>query len=88
MGAAQFLGFDRFIPPFANITGRDILSGVNYASGGSGIRDETGANLVLLQLITYSLSYTCTIINKRKETIRAVGDFQLLPFKKRAPHQD
>ncbi|RWR89168.1 GDSL esterase/lipase [Cinnamomum micranthum f. kanehirae] len=42
---AQFLGFDHFIPPFANITGRDILSGVNYASGGSGIRDETGANL-------------------------------------------
>ncbi|KAJ1426855.1 SGNH hydrolase superfamily [Sesbania bispinosa] len=39
------LGFEKFIPPFANTSGSDILKGVNYASGGSGIRNETGMNL-------------------------------------------
>ncbi|OWM84320.1 hypothetical protein CDL15_Pgr027089 [Punica granatum] len=38
----QLLGFVNFIPPFANLTGKDILKGVNYASGRSGIQDETG----------------------------------------------
>ncbi|KEH36672.1 putative triacylglycerol lipase [Medicago truncatula] len=37
----QLLGFEKFIPPFANINGSDILKGVNYASGGAGIRMET-----------------------------------------------
>ncbi|ESW19962.1 hypothetical protein PHAVU_006G169400 [Phaseolus vulgaris] len=40
----QFLGFENFIPPFANTGGSDILKGVNYASGGSGIRIETGSH--------------------------------------------
>jgi len=39
--AAQLLGFENFIPPFANINGSDILKGVNYASGAAGIRTET-----------------------------------------------
>ncbi|XP_062165345.1 GDSL esterase/lipase At1g29670-like [Alnus glutinosa] len=39
---AQFLGFDHYIPPFANAKGPEILQGVNYASGAAGIRDETG----------------------------------------------
>ncbi|KAE8056664.1 hypothetical protein FH972_013412 [Carpinus fangiana] len=38
----QFLGFDDFIPPFANATGEEILKGVNYASGAAGIRNESG----------------------------------------------
>ncbi|KAL5096972.1 hypothetical protein RYX36_001299, partial [Vicia faba] len=37
----QVLGFEKFIPPFANTSGSDILKGVNYASGGAGIRNET-----------------------------------------------
>ncbi|XP_058771401.1 GDSL esterase/lipase At1g29670-like [Vicia villosa] len=37
----QLLGFEKFIPPFANTSGSDILKGVNYASGGAGIRNET-----------------------------------------------
>ncbi|KAJ1414183.1 SGNH hydrolase superfamily [Sesbania bispinosa] len=41
----QLLGFDDFIPPFANTSGSDILKGVNYASGGAGIRDETGMHM-------------------------------------------
>ncbi|KAB5534244.1 hypothetical protein DKX38_017330 [Salix brachista] len=39
---AEKLGFENFIPPFATATGTDIVSGVNYASGSAGIRDETG----------------------------------------------
>ncbi|XP_059666730.1 GDSL esterase/lipase At1g29670-like [Cornus florida] len=42
---AERLGFDHHIPPFATAKGRDILTGVNYASGGAGIRDETGQAL-------------------------------------------
>ncbi|XP_020203370.1 GDSL esterase/lipase At1g29670 [Cajanus cajan] len=41
----QLLGFEKFIPPFANTSGSDILEGVNYASGGAGIRLETGTYL-------------------------------------------
>ncbi|XP_057450828.1 GDSL esterase/lipase At1g29670-like [Lotus japonicus] len=42
---AQLLGFQEFIPPFANLNGSDILKGVNYASGSAGIRKESGSQL-------------------------------------------
>lgn len=42
---AQLLGFQSYIPAYARIRGRDLLRGANYASGASGIRDETGNNL-------------------------------------------
>ncbi|KAF7803242.1 GDSL esterase/lipase [Senna tora] len=42
---SEFLGFEKMIPPFANTSGSDILQGVNYASGASGIRTETGTHL-------------------------------------------
>ncbi|KOM30836.1 hypothetical protein LR48_Vigan01g039100 [Vigna angularis] len=41
---AELLGFDEFIPPFANTTVSDIMKGVNYASAGSGILNETGTH--------------------------------------------
>uniref|UniRef100_A0A6N2KIT5 Uncharacterized protein n=1 Tax=Salix viminalis TaxID=40686 RepID=A0A6N2KIT5_SALVM len=41
----ELLGFNQSIPPFATARGRDILVGVNYASGAAGIRDETGRQL-------------------------------------------
>ncbi|XP_012568212.1 GDSL esterase/lipase At1g29670-like isoform X2 [Cicer arietinum] len=41
----QLLGFKKFIPPFANTSGSDILKGVNYASGGAGIRIETSMTM-------------------------------------------
>lgn len=44
--AAQLLGFRYYIPPYARTRGRALLMGVNYASGASGIRNETGNNLV------------------------------------------
>ncbi|GMP74100.1 hypothetical protein CsSME_00031624 [Camellia sinensis var. sinensis] len=43
---AEHLGFDDFIPSFARALDRDILMGVNYASGGAGIRNETGRKLI------------------------------------------
>ncbi|WVY94864.1 hypothetical protein V8G54_033952 [Vigna mungo] len=39
---SEFLGFLKFIPPHADTSGSDILMGVNYASGGAGIRRESG----------------------------------------------
>ena len=44
--SAEKLGFENFIPPFATATGTDIVSGLNYASGSAGIRDETGQQQV------------------------------------------
>ncbi|XP_031268568.1 GDSL esterase/lipase At1g29660-like [Pistacia vera] len=39
---AQLLGFENFIPAHATSKGdQDILKGLNYASGGAGIREET-----------------------------------------------
>ncbi|PSR98659.1 GDSL esterase/lipase [Actinidia chinensis var. chinensis] len=42
---ADLLGFDKYIPPFATASDQEILMGVNYGSGGAGIRDETGSQL-------------------------------------------
>ncbi|CAI9087873.1 OLC1v1022059C1 [Oldenlandia corymbosa var. corymbosa] len=41
----ELLGIEEYIPPFANTSCRDITKGVNYASGGAGIREETGKQL-------------------------------------------
>ncbi|KAH6763838.1 GDSL-like Lipase/Acylhydrolase superfamily protein [Perilla frutescens var. frutescens] len=42
---ALLLGFPNYIPPYSRTRGRALLQGANYASGASGIRDETGNNL-------------------------------------------
>ncbi|XP_073137700.1 GDSL esterase/lipase At1g29670-like [Henckelia pumila] len=42
---AKLLGFSKPIPPFATATGSDIVKGVNYASAGAGILNETGKAL-------------------------------------------
>ncbi|CAK8578629.1 unnamed protein product [Lathyrus sativus] len=41
----DLLGFDHYIPPYANTNGKDIVEGVNYASGAAGIRNETGTHM-------------------------------------------
>lgn len=46
------MGFDDFIPPYAEASGDDILKGVNYASAAAGIRDETGQQLVPINYAT------------------------------------
>lgn len=48
MFAAELLGFDKYIEPFATVKGEEMLRGVNYASGAAGIRDESGIHLVTL----------------------------------------
>ena len=42
---AELLGFDDYIPPYADASGDAILKGVNYASAAAGIREETGQQL-------------------------------------------
>ncbi|KAK8506389.1 hypothetical protein V6N13_016407 [Hibiscus sabdariffa] len=39
------LGFEDYVPPFAELGRKNIFNGVNYASGSAGILDETGGNL-------------------------------------------
>lgn len=41
------MGFDDYIQPFATANGTEILKGVNYASGGAGILNETGQTAVV-----------------------------------------
>ncbi|KAL8268294.1 hypothetical protein R6Q59_002092 [Mikania micrantha] len=38
----EFLGFDEYIPPYDTADSEQFRKGVNYASGGAGIRDESG----------------------------------------------
>lgn len=67
--AAQFLGFDEFIPPFANLTRKDILKGVNYASASSGIRDETGTQAVYERSTNFTMFcpwYLCVYVGNGK----------------------
>ncbi|CAI0470890.1 unnamed protein product [Linum tenue] len=48
---ARLLGFRNFIPPFARARApREVLRGVNFASGAAGIREETGNNLVRIYI--------------------------------------
>lgn len=42
---AELLGFEKYIPRYANATDEDFIGGVNYGSGGAGILDETGRTL-------------------------------------------
>ncbi|KAI7726351.1 hypothetical protein M8C21_008007, partial [Ambrosia artemisiifolia] len=41
----KLLGFPKYIPPYATATDQEISTGVNYASGSAGIREETGSHL-------------------------------------------
>lgn len=51
--AAELLGFDKYIEPFATVKGVEMFRGVNYASGAAGILDESGIHLVILQHIPF-----------------------------------
>ncbi|XVF69960.1 hypothetical protein PTKIN_Ptkin11bG0122800 [Pterospermum kingtungense] len=41
----ELLGFKHYMPPFAESKGKNILNGVNYASGSAGILDASGKQL-------------------------------------------
>ena len=51
MVIVEHLGFKQYMPPFAESEGKNILTGVNYASGSAGILDESGKQLVNLKSI-------------------------------------
>ncbi|KAI6705569.1 hypothetical protein NL676_008531 [Syzygium grande] len=67
----QFLGFDNFIPPYANASGRDILQGVNYACAGAGILDRTGKQLGNVATFTDQLKQHQYIVS---EIVKILGD--------------
>nr|AFK46786.1 unknown [Medicago truncatula] len=70
----QLLGFKKFIPPFANTIGSDILKGVNYASGAAGIRNETGKRNV-----GDNIALGLQIKNHKKIVSRIAAKFGGLP---------
>ncbi|OWM84325.1 hypothetical protein CDL15_Pgr027094 [Punica granatum] len=61
---AQLLGFEDFIPPFANLTGKDVLKGVDYASAASGILNETGTHLGDIISMNEQLENHLTTVSK------------------------
>ncbi|XP_057766207.1 GDSL esterase/lipase At1g29670-like [Salvia miltiorrhiza] len=63
---AKMLGFKNFIPPFANGTTDDILRGLNYASGGSGILNETGSQYGVTNLSDQISNHEITISRIQK----------------------
>ncbi|KAJ4718997.1 GDSL esterase/lipase [Melia azedarach] len=68
---AELLGFENHIPPFASARSEDILKGVNYASGGAGIKDET-ARINL----GYVISMNKQLQNHRVTTSRIESKFK------------
>ena len=58
--AAELLGFKEYIPPYSTAKGKQILKGVNYASGAAGIRSETGQHLVCSSYSTFPF-FVCHI---------------------------
>ncbi|XP_030444843.1 GDSL esterase/lipase At1g29660-like [Syzygium oleosum] len=68
---AELLGFDEFIPPFATANGSDILRGVNYASGGAGILDETGQQLGDRISLNHQLQNHLVMISRIREMLGA-----------------
>ncbi|WZZ85761.1 hypothetical protein YC2023_114340 [Brassica napus] len=43
---SELSGFEDFIPPFAGASPKQAHTGMNYASGGGGLRKETSEHLV------------------------------------------
>lgn len=54
----ELLGFEEYMPPFAKSEKKNILQGVNYASGASGILDETGSLMVMLKRFIFILAHS------------------------------
>lgn len=46
LSPGELSGFKDFIPPFAGASLEQAHTGMNYASGGSGLREETSEHLV------------------------------------------
>ncbi|XP_059638725.1 GDSL esterase/lipase At1g29670-like [Cornus florida] len=61
---AELLGFDNYIPPFATASNQDTLKGVNYASGGAGIRNESGQHLGARISLDFQMRNHQTIVSR------------------------
>ncbi|ONI10835.1 hypothetical protein PRUPE_4G070800 [Prunus persica] len=93
---AQLLGFENLIPPFATSNkGPDILKGLNYASGATGIRVETGSQLgghisLDQQLLNHQVTAILYTYKKKKNTtspdeISSAQVHRPMPTKKSMP---
>ncbi|XP_042483385.1 GDSL esterase/lipase At1g33811 [Macadamia integrifolia] len=67
---AQLLGFPDFIPPYSRARGPTLLRGVNYASGASGIRDESGNNLGYHTSMNQQVSNFATTVQQMRRFFR------------------
>ncbi|KAK4399291.1 GDSL esterase/lipase [Sesamum angolense] len=70
---ADYLGFEKPVPPFATARGSDIIKGVNYASGGAGILEESGIQLgdrisLDRQLLNHRLTITRLLLLLSKQS--------------------
>uniref|UniRef100_A0A1J3EVX5 GDSL esterase/lipase n=1 Tax=Noccaea caerulescens TaxID=107243 RepID=A0A1J3EVX5_NOCCA len=68
---ATQLGFDNYIPAYSDVSGQQILQGVNYASAAAGIREETGQQLG--QRITFS-GQVRNHLNTVSQVVQILGD--------------
>ncbi|KAF8107805.1 hypothetical protein N665_0116s0012 [Sinapis alba] len=68
---AELLGFDNYIPAYSDVSGEQILQGVNYASAAAGIREETGQQLG--QRITFS-GQVQNYLNTVSQVVQILGD--------------
>ncbi|KAK6248044.1 hypothetical protein QUC31_019609 [Theobroma cacao] len=61
------------MPPFARAKGGSILKGVNYASGSTGIRDESGSQLVYNTSRQYTpQQYAAALVEQYSQQIKVL----------------
>ncbi|XP_025621756.1 GDSL esterase/lipase At5g45670 [Arachis hypogaea] len=72
----QQLGFEEFIPPFANTSGYDILKGVNYASGAAGILVESGSHTGAVIILGLQIAHHRVIVSRIASTLGSMNKAQ------------
>ncbi|KAM1213345.1 hypothetical protein PS2_004772 [Malus domestica] len=75
---AQLLGFENPIPPYATARGPEILKGLNYASGGGGIRAETSyqqGDVISLDQQLLNHKFTASRIASILRSKRSAGQY-------------
>ena len=60
--AAETLGFESYAPPYLSpqASGKNLLTGANFASAAAGIRAETGQQLVCIHMHIHIISLPTT----------------------------
>ncbi|EPS64557.1 hypothetical protein M569_10224, partial [Genlisea aurea] len=75
---AALVGFPLGIAPFVNATNADIVNGVNYASGGGGILDNSGSNLGKVYSLDDQLDNHDSIISRLNNLVGIENTTELL----------